>query len=81
MEATDKIYVYIPDDDIVGTASTQKGFPHRFVTEEYIHKDALLKYLRNEFDIVDFHLKAQDDPVWWGQRNAFHQVIDKIESL
>ena len=47
----------------------------------YIRKDTLLKYLRNEFAIVDFHLKAQDDPVWWGQRNAFQQVIDKIESL
>lgn len=49
--------------------------------EQYIRKDALLKYLRNEFAIVDFHLKAQDDPVWWGQRNAFQQVIDKIESI
>ena len=47
----------------------------------YIRMDTLLKYLRNEFAIVDFHLKAQDDPVWWGQRNALQQVIDKIESL
>lgn len=47
----------------------------------YIRMDTLLKYLRNEFAIVDFHLKGQDDPVWWGQRNAFQQVIDKIESL
>lgn len=30
----------------------------------YIRMDTLLKYLRNEFAIVDFHLKAQDDPVW-----------------
>lgn len=49
--------------------------------EQYIRKDALLKYLRNEFAIVDSHLKGQDDPVWWGQRNAFRQVIDKIESI
>jgi len=47
----------------------------------YIRKDVLLKYLRNEFAIVDSYLKAQDDPVWWGQLNAFQQVIDKIESI
>lgn len=43
MEAPEKIYVYIPDDDIVGTASTQKGFPHQFVTEEYIRTDAFIE--------------------------------------
>jgi hypothetical protein len=35
--------VYIPDDDIVGTASIQKGFPHQFVTEEYTRTDAFVK--------------------------------------
>lgn len=42
-EAPKKIYVYIPDDDIVGTASTQKGFPHQFVTEEYNRADAFIE--------------------------------------
>ena len=42
-EAPEKIYVYIPDDDIVGTASTQKGFPHQFVTDEYIRTDAFIE--------------------------------------
>ena len=41
--APEKIYVCIPDDDIVGTASTQKGFPHQFVTEEYIRADAFIE--------------------------------------
>ncbi len=41
--APEKIYVYIPDDDIVGTASIQKGFPHQFVTEEYIRTDAFIE--------------------------------------
>lgn len=49
--------------------------------EQYIRKDALLEYLRKEHALVDFHLKAQDDPVWWGQRNAFQQVIDKLKSM
>ncbi len=41
--APEKIYAYIPDDDIVGTASTQKGFPHQFVTEEYTRTDAFIE--------------------------------------
>ena len=42
-EAPEKIYVYIPDDDMVGTASTQKGFPHQFVTTEYTQVDAFIE--------------------------------------
>ena len=42
-EAPEKIYVYIPDDDIVGTASIQKGFPHQFVTDEYVRTDAFIE--------------------------------------
>ena len=41
--APEKIYVCIPDDDIVGTASTQKGFPHQFVTEEYTQTNAFIE--------------------------------------
>ena len=44
--APEKVYVYIPDDDIVGTASTQKEFPHQFVTEEYIRTDAFIEKLK-----------------------------------
>ena len=43
MDAPEKIYVHIPDDDIVGTASIQKGFPHQFVTEEYCRKDVFIE--------------------------------------
>ncbi len=43
MEAPEKIYVCMPDDDIVGTASTQKGFPHQFVKEEYTRTDAFIE--------------------------------------
>ena len=42
-EMPEKIYVYIPDDDTVGTASLQKGFPHQFVTEEYTSTDAFIE--------------------------------------
>ena len=48
-EAPEKIYVCIPDDDIVGTASTQKGFPHQFVTEEYHRTNAFIEKAKEAF--------------------------------
>ena len=60
MEQPEKIYAYIPKDDIVGTASTQKGAPHRFVTTEYARTDAFIEkakkwlYLQlNEINMED----------------------------
>ena len=56
-EMSEKIYVYIPDDDTVGTASLQKGFPHQFVTEEYTRTDAFIEkacqYIREHRFYVD----------------------------
>lgn len=43
----DKIYAYIPEDDIVGTASTKRGVPHRYVDIEYIRKDAFINKVTN----------------------------------
>ena len=42
-EAPENIYAYIPDDDIVGTASIKKGIPHQFVTTEYTRTDAFIE--------------------------------------
>ena len=39
----DKIYAYIPEDDIVGTASTKKGVPHQYVGTEYTRTDAFIE--------------------------------------
>ena len=65
MEAPEKIYVYIPDDDIVGTASTQKGFPHQFVTEEYTRTDAFVekacKFLFENYHGEKLSLKMIED--------------------
>lgn len=65
VNAPEKIYVYIPDDDIVGTASTQKGFPHQFVTEEYIRTDAFIekacKFLFDNYHGEKLSLKMIED--------------------
>ena len=65
MNTPEKIYVYIPDDDIVGTASTQKGFPHQFVTEEYTQTDAFIKKAR------EFLSKESNIPLWEGYNDTF----------
>ena len=82
MKIPDKIYIEIRHP-FRNEFTEMVGFENKGNSEdiEYIRKDALLEYLRKEGAIVDFHLKAKDDPVWWGQSNAFKQVIDKINSL
>lgn len=52
-EVPEKIYVCIPDGGIIGTASTRKGFPHQFVTDEYIRTDA---FIDKAFEFFDEHL-------------------------
>lgn len=85
MEAPDKIYRHRTTGNLRLNGAYYGYNPPKIryndIITEYIRKDILLEYLRREYALVDFHLKAQDDPVWWGQRNAFQQVIDKIESL
>ena len=58
--APEKIYVYIPDDDIVGRASIKKGIPHQYVDIEYVRKDAFIEkatlwLLTNASDYCNLH--------------------------
>ena len=46
---------------------------------EYIRKDALLEWAKNELNKLE--ALSDNDAVYWGQRNAFKQAIDKINSL
>ena len=48
---------------------------------EYVRKDKLLAWAQEKRADITKSLEAQDDPVLWGQRNAFQQTIDKINSL
>ena len=70
--APEKIYVCIPDDDIVGTASTQKGFSHQFVTEEYIRTDAFFKKA-DKFISTFFH--PDDTELINAVLKKFHEYI------
>lgn len=62
-EAPEKIYVYIPDDDIVGTASTQKGFPHQFVTKEYTRTDAFIEKACEWLRLNRENVKTEDNGI------------------
>lgn len=49
---------------------------------EYIRKDALLEFLKKNVNEIEIAMETgADDPVLWGQRNAFKQVIDKINAM
>ena len=77
-EAPEKIYVYIPDDDIVGTASTQKGFPHQFVTEEYTRTDA---FIEKACKFIDERL-IFEDKAWYtdGEVTLKDEVIEEFKN-
>ena len=49
-----------------------------FVAAIKWYEDQLRKWLHSKHDIVTEQLNKQDDPVYYGQRNAYQQVIDKI---
>lgn len=48
---------------------------------EYIRKDALIEWLENKIVESEIAMDTADDPAIWGQRNAFKQVLDKLNSM
>lgn len=75
MGSPDKIYV-----TPVGTWDT-KHIPD-LQDNIYIHKDALLDFLKKKVNEIEIAMETgADDPVLWGERNAFKQVIDKLNSM
>lgn len=69
----DKIYAYIPEDDIVGTASTKKGVPHQYVNIEYIRKDAFInkacEWLKQHSEDYDY--------TWYDETESNSGITDK----
>lgn len=47
---------------------------------EYISVDALMEWLDRKYAIARQLCNDIDDSVYWGQRNALLQVIEKIKS-
>ena len=50
--------------------------------EEYVRKDALIEWVEEQLAILDKQtLLHPDDDVFRGQRNAYKQMKDKLNSL
>ena len=45
----------------------------------YIRKDALMEWAKDELNKLE--ALSDNDAVHWGQRNAFKQMIDKLNSM
>lgn len=74
MDAPDKIYVN-PDLDCLWTDECPGDV-------EYIRKDALLECAKEKHEEYDRRIAGfPDDGAYWGQRNAFRQMIDKLNSM
>lgn len=77
MEMPDKIYLnkYMIRKGMMYPAEP----PYDVLEEEYIRKDALLEWLEQE--VLKLDVRSDNDAVAWGQRNAFKQAIDKLNSM
>lgn len=74
MKAPDVIYVEFSED--VNLAFEKQPFE---ATPAYIRKETLLEWATTNRDKLD--VLSDNDAVRWGQRNAFQQMIDKLNSL
>ena len=76
MKAPDKIYIAETPNKLIEIWSDEPIESKPYITEhEYIRKDALLEWVKEEM------MKAAKQSDSYGRRNAFMDVIEKIESL
>lgn len=83
MKTPDKIYVReYPDGIAHFWESKKKEDVAATIPHEYIRKEALLEWAKEQLDILNKQtLLHPDDEVFWGQRNAFKQLFDKLNSM
>ena len=81
MEAPDK--VYIDDLAVVNDCITKISLKQLPNFSEYIRKDALLEWLKKEYEVSKWFYETHAKPgeLHTGKCEAYKQVIDKIESL
>ena len=83
MKAPDKIFLlaipHLPSEKIGEIADEWSEKPFEGLDNlEYIRKEALMEWAKEQFDILN---KQTLYEVFWGQRNAFKQLIDKLNSM
>lgn len=78
MTTPDKIYLGIQD---LGSGYTYDLSLDDNGGQEYIRKDALMEWAKNKIVESEIAMDTADDHAIWGQRNAFKQVLDKLNSM
>jgi hypothetical protein len=82
MKAPDKIYVA---ESLIKTPYGNEWSPTPYISREsteYIRKEALLEWAKEKYEEYDRRIAGfPDDGAYWGQRNAFRQMIDKLNSI
>ena len=79
MKVPDKIYV---SHLIYDTWQYTTPDPDDETEVEYVRKNALLEWAKEKYEDYDRRLVGfPDDGAYWGQRNAFQQMIDKLNSM
>lgn len=85
MKAPDKIYVRQYRDGDTSVFWDDEPYEDEIAgieVVEYIRKDKLLKWANKQLEqYVKRQYAKHQDPVCWGQRNAFQQVIDKLNEM
>lgn len=88
MKAPDKIYLSVGkgEDWAYAMWTTKSPEEQKFSElddhEEYIRKNALIEWIEEQLAILDKQtLLHPDDDVFLGQRNAYKQMKDKLNSL
>ena len=83
VDIPDSIIISRDDDGVIHHSywtTDQELIP--FEDTKFIRKDALLEWAKEQLDILNKQtLLHHDDEVFWGQRNAFKQLIDKLNSM
>lgn len=85
MKAPDKIYVRQYRDGDTSWFWDDEPYEDEIAgieAVEYIRKEALLEWANKHLEqYVKLQYAKHQDPVYWGMRNAFQQVIDKLNSM
>lgn len=70
---------YIRKDIIDETIKSAED--HAYFAGQEKFREKLLEWVKNKITEAEIAMDTADDPAIWGQKNAFKQVLDKLNSM
>lgn len=70
---------YIRKDVVDETIKSAED--HAYFAGQEKFREKLLEWVKNKITEAEIAMDTADDPAIWGQRNAFKQVLDKLNSM